>query len=379
MKQAVTPENISHVLDEATQAGASDIQFKSNQPPLMAKNGKWMPLPGYESLTEALVMGIHAKLCRDPRYQQIPQEGCFDADYRTATLNNNFRVSAGKEQGRPYLVLRPLPREIPNFTSLKLLDDQIGPPSHTVPLTEGFEHVMRQKRGLVLVTGPTGSGKSTTLASLINHVNQNRQYNIITIEDPIEFQFRSKQSHLIQREVGVDTGSFELALRAALRQKPDIILVGEMRDQETMNAAFRAAATGHLVLSTLHNNEVAATIERIINEFPPEQQNRAQHALSEVLVGIFAQQLVPTLDGGRQVIHEALVFTPTVRAMLRPKPDGSGAGGYQQLVRDHMRVKNENGSRLMDSELKRAMLEGLISEEVALEFAIQPDQLLKEA
>lgn len=375
---SVTPENISHVLDEATKAGASDIQFKSNQPPLIAKNGQWMALAGYDSLTEALVTEIHAKLCRDPRYQHIPQEGCFDADYRTATLNNNFRVSAGKEQGRPYLVLRPLPREIPNFSSLRLLDDSIGAPSHTVNLTEGFQYVMKQKRGLVLVTGPTGSGKSTTLASLINYVNSNRQYNIITIEDPIEFQFRSKQSHLIQREVGVDTGSFELALRAALRQKPDIILVGEMRDQETMNAAFRAASTGHLVLSTLHNNEVAATIERIINEFPPEQQNRAQHSLSEVLVGIFAQQLVPTLDGGRQVIHEALIVTPPVRAMLRPKPDGSGTGGYQQLVRDHVKTKNAFGSRLMDAELKRAVREGLISEEVALEFAIQPENLFKE-
>lgn len=371
---SITPENISSVLDDLTQLGASDIQLKTGQPPLIALHGAWKPQGQYEPLNGTAVDALHTKLCKDDRYRHIPESDPWDADYRTATGTHNFRVSGGKEHGRPYLVLRPLPREIPDFDRLNLLDDELGgPPPGVAHLTAGFEYVLRQKRGLVLVTGPTGSGKSTTLASFVNHVNRTQCHNIITIEDPIEFVFRSQKSQILQREVGVDTKSFSSALRASLRQKPDIILVGEMRDAETINAAFRAAATGHLVLSTLHNNEAAATVERIINEFPPAEQNRARHALSEVLVGIFAQQLVPTVDGKRQVIHEAMVLTPSMRTTIRPKEDEAG-GGYLQSLRDLLTRRNDQGTRSMDGELRRAVQGGLISEEVAMEYAIQPDK-----
>ncbi|MFN4249895.1 type IV pilus twitching motility protein PilT [Deinococcus sp.] len=369
----VTPENISTVLDDLTRAGASDIQLKTGQPPLIALHGAWTPQTQYALLTGNDVTNLHQKLCRDTRYRDIPDSQPWDADYRTSTSLSNFRVSGGKEHGRPYLVLRPLPREIPSFNELRLLDDEMGETPHGVGhLTEGFKWVMRQKRGLILVTGPTGSGKSTTLASFVDHVNRTQCHNIITIEDPIEFVFRSKRSQILQREVGVDTGSFSGALRAALRQKPDIILVGEMRDAETINAAFRAAATGHLVLSTLHNNESAATVERIINEFPAEEQNRARHALSEILVGIFAQQLVPTTTGKRQVIHEAMVLTSNQRSIIRP--NGETDNGYLQSLRDTLKARNPYGNRSMDNELKRAVAAGIISEEVAQEYAIQPEK-----
>ena len=369
----VTPENISTVLDDLTRAGASDIQLKTGQPPLIALHGAWTPQTLYALLTGNDVTNLHQKLCRDTRYRDIPDSQPWDADYRTSTSLSNFRVSGGKEHGRPYLVLRPLPREIPSFNELRLLDDEMGEAPHGVGhLTEGFKWVMRQKRGLILVTGPTGSGKSTTLASFVDHVNRTQCHNIITIEDPIEFVFRSKRSQILQREVGVDTGSFSGALRAALRQKPDIILVGEMRDAETINAAFRAAATGHLVLSTLHNNESAATVERIINEFPAEEQNRARHALSEILVGIFAQQLVPTTTGKRQVIHEAMVLTSNQRSIIRP--NGETDNGYLQSLRDTLKARNPYGNRSMDNELKRAVAAGIISEEVAQEYAIQPEK-----
>ncbi|MXV20754.1 type IV pilus twitching motility protein PilT [Deinococcus xianganensis] len=369
----VTPENISTVLDDLTRAGASDIQLKTGQPPLIALHGVWTPQTQYALLTGNDVTNLHQKLCRDTRYRDIPDSQPWDADYRTSTSLSNFRVSGGKEHGRPYLVLRPLPREIPSFNELRLLDDEIGEtPQGVGHLTEGFKWVMRQKRGLILVTGPTGSGKSTTLASFVDHVNRTQCHNIITIEDPIEFVFRSKRSQILQREVGVDTGSFSGALRAALRQKPDIILVGEMRDAETINAAFRAAATGHLVLSTLHNNESAATVERIINEFPAEEQNRARHALSEILVGIFAQQLVPTIAGKRQVIHEAMVLTSNQRSIIRP--NGETDNGYLQSLRDTLKARNPYGNRSMDNELKRAVTAGIISEEVAQEYAIQPEK-----
>ena len=378
MSIPVTPDTFQTLLDDLTRAGASDIKLVTGQYPFANIMGAWHPQTQYAVLGGDTVAMLHAKICRDARWKDIPKEGVWDADYRTSTANSNFRVSAGKENGRPYLVLRPLPREIPTFDKLRLLDDTLGEtPGHTNHLTEGLEYAMRQKRGLVLVTGPTGSGKSTTLASCVNYINQSRAYNIITVEDPIEFVFRPSKSHILQREVGVDTESFGMALRAALRQKPDIILVGEMRDAETIDAAFRAAATGHLVLSTLHNNEAAQTVERIINEFPPESQTRARHQLSEVLVGIFAQQLVPTVDGGRQVIHEAMVLTPPQRSIIRPK-EGNGGGNYLQQLRDTLNNKNDLGSRSMDKELHRAVRGGIIEQDVALEFAIMPDQLLKD-
>ncbi len=378
MSIPVTPDTFQTLLDDLTRAGASDIKLVTGQCPFANIMGAWQPQTQYAVLTGNTVAMLHAKICRDARWKDIPPEGVWDADYRTSTANSNFRVSAGKENGRPYLVLRPLPREIPTFDKLRLLDDTLEEtPGHTKHLTEGLEYAMRQKRGLVLVTGPTGSGKSTTLASCVNYINQSRAYNIITVEDPIEFVFRPSKSHILQREVGVDTESFGMALRAALRQKPDIILVGEMRDAETIDAAFRAAATGHLVLSTLHNNEAAQTVERIINEFPPESQTRARHQLSEVLVGIFAQQLVPTVDGGRQVIHEAMVLTPPQRSIIRPK-EGNGGGNYLQQLRDTLNNKNDLGSRSMDKELLRAVRGGIIEQDVALEFAIMPDQLAQD-
>ncbi|ULH18085.1 PilT/PilU family type 4a pilus ATPase (plasmid) [Deinococcus sp. KNUC1210] len=377
--QPVGPDNIAQVLDDLTALGSSDIQFKTGQPPLINLNGAWQPQLQYALLTGQTVEQIHQKICKDSRYLKISDQQTWDADYRTSTAISNFRVSGGKELGRPYLVLRPLPREIPSFDKLRLLDDEIGVPkskdgSSKAHLTDGFQYVLRQKRGLILVTGPTGSGKSTTLASFVNYLNQHRPYNIITIEDPVEFVFRSHQSHILQREVGVDTDSFSTALRASLRQKPDVILVGEMRDAETINAAFRAAATGHLVMSTLHNNEAAQTIERIINEFPADQQLRVRHQLSEVLVGIFAQQLVPTLTGGRQMILESMVLTNSMRNVLRPNADKKGGDGYLQALRDKLTENNPHGSRSMDNELRRAVDAGLIADEVAQEYAISPER-----
>ncbi len=368
----VNQDNIHNVLDELTRNGASDIQFKVGHPPLAYQQGVWNPQSQYEALVGDTVMHIHQKICRDDRYRTVPDSLPFDGDYRTSSSHHHFRVSVGKEQGRLFLSLRPLPRDVPDFERLRLLDDELGQPAGKGHLTAGFQYVLKQKRGLILVTGPTGSGKSTTLASFVDHVNQTRAYNIITIEDPIEFVFRSRKSHIIQREVGVDTTSFSDALRAALRQKPDIILVGEMRDAETINAAFRAAATGHLVLSTLHNNEAAQTIERIINEFPTNEQVRVRHQLSEVLVGIFAQQIVPTIQGSRQVIHEGMVITPNMRGIMRPRENEPG-GAYLQTLRDTLEQNNPLGNRSMDSELRRAVAAGLIHEDVALEYATRPD------
>ncbi len=370
----VQAENIQTVLDDLTHKGASDIQLKTGHRPLAYIHGDWLPQLEYDAIHGDGVEAIHQVLCKDGRYRAV-QDGPFDGDYRTSSLQNHFRVSAGRESGRMFLSLRPLPKDIPALHDLHLLDDVIGePPPGFGALTAGFDYVLRQRRGLILVTGPTGSGKSTTLASFVNHLNHSRHYNIITIEDPIEFAFKSAKSQILQREVGVDTDSFGSALRAALRQKPDVILVGEMRDRPTIEAACRAAATGHLVMSTMHNNEAPAAIERIVNEFPAGEQVRVRHMLSEVLLGVFAQELVPTVAGGRQVIHESMVLTPELRASIRPKAGENNGGDYLQNIRDNMRTKNQYGSRLLDSELRRAVDYGLIEESVAFEYCIQKDQ-----
>ncbi|CAM3665794.1 Twitching motility protein PilT [Deinococcus saxicola] len=370
--QKVDSQTIHDVLDDLTAAGASDIQLKTGHPPLANMHGQWAAQHHYEALSGETVTEIHRKLCRDERYRDVPPE-CFDGDYRTSSRQNHYRVNASKEQGRLCLSLRPLPRTIPTFDDLHLIDDELGAPDGRAHLTVGMKYALSQPSGLILVTGRTGSGKSTTLASMVGWLNKERQYNIVTIEDPTEFVFRPVKSHFIQREVGVDTVSFSAALRAALRQKPDVILVGEMRDRETIEAALRAADTGHLVMSTVHNKEAAATVERIINEFPAEEHGRIRHQLSEVLTAVIYQQILPTLAGGRQIFHEMMVLTPEMRSIIRPK-DGSSGGNYLEDLRAQMHNRNPLGNRSMDGELRRAADAGIIDPDVARAAAIKPER-----
>jgi twitching motility protein PilT len=244
-------------------------------------------------------------------------------------------------------------------TGLKSLEDL------SLPLS--LRDWVYKPRGLVLVTGPTGSGKSTTLASLINEINEKRSCHIMTVEDPIEFLHRHKRSMINQREVGADTQSFSNALRSVLRQDPDVILVGEMRDLETMQIAITAAETGHLVFATLHTSDAPQTIDRIIDVFPPHQQEQVRIMLANGLQGVCCQQLIPTLSGSRAVACEVLMPTPAVRNLIRE--------GKTHQIYSVMQTGSQHGMQTMDANLAQLVRQGIVSTDTALERAGHADEL----
>ncbi len=293
---------MSELLQLVVDEGVSDLHLEVGSPPMVRLHGSLTPLevpPLDPEDTERMVKSIAS----EAHMQQIQEFGTVDFGFAFGE-QARFRVSAFKQKGFFGTVMR----QIPNT----LLDlDQIGlPPS--------IKDLLYRPRGLILVTGPTGSGKSTTLASMLNVINVERDCHIITIEDPIEFYHDHKKSMVIQREVGTDTPSFEDALRRALRQDPDVILVGEMRDLETMEAAVTAAETGHLVFATLHTTGAARTVDRIVDAFPTDQQAQIRTQLSSSLVAVISQVLLPRVDKpGRVAAFEIMISTPSIQALIR--------------------------------------------------------------
>lgn len=264
-----------------------------------------------------------------------------------------FRVNVLRQRQNPALVLRRIISKIPSFEELRL--------------PKLLEKLSLEKRGLILVTGMTGSGKSTTLASMIDFRNRREQGHIITIEDPIEYFHEHGKSVVTQREVGVDTESYSIALKNALRQRPDVILVGEIRDREVMEQALTAAETGHLCLATLHTTNAYQSIERVVNMFPEDYQSQVRLNLSMNLRGIISQRLVPCIQGGMTVVIEAMLNQGLVRELIHK--------GEMGKVRDVMEQNNQMGMCTFDQSLERAYREGLITEETALSFADQPGDL----
>ena len=264
-----------------------------------------------------------------------------------------FRVNVLRQRQHPALVLRRIISVIPNFEQLRL--------------PKLLEKLSLEKRGLILVTGMTGSGKSTTLASMIDYRNRGEQGHIITIEDPIEYFHEHKKSVITQREVGVDTESYSVALKNALRQRPDVILVGEIRDREVMEQALTAAETGHLCLATLHTTNAYQSIERVVNMFPEDYQNQVRLNLSMNLKGIISQRLVPCVKGGMTVVIEALLNQGLVRELIHKGDIGK--------IRDIMEQNNQLGMCSFDQSLERAYRDGMISEDTALTYADQPGDL----
>ncbi|MGP8059099.1 MAG: PilT/PilU family type 4a pilus ATPase [Acidimicrobiales bacterium] len=339
------PLHIDDLLRYAVSIGASDLHLTANMPPTVRLHGALRPMED--------VGRIDHQTLRDMIFGILPQNHRerFEAEHELDTSHTipgvgRFRVNVCLQRGTIAVALRPIPHEIPEF--------------HSLGLPEPVRAFTDLRRGLVLVTGPTGSGKSTSLASLVDIINRSKPLHIITVEDPIEFLHGHKRSIISQREVGSDTDSFSEALRRVLRQDPDVILVGELRDLETISTALTAAETGHLVFATLHTQDAPATIDRVIDVFPPNQQDQIRIQLGSSLQGVVTQQLVPTADGdGRCVAAEVLVCTPAIQNLIR------GAKTHQ--IYSLMQTGGQFGMQTMDQSLALLVRQGVITQGVALD------------
>ena len=342
--------DIVDILLEVLERGASDLHLSVGAPPAVRLDGELTPLD-YPRLgandTRELVYSI---LSQDQR-QRLENDWEMDFSY-SVPGRARFRVNAYFQRNSLGAAFRLIPVEIPRL-------DELGLPQILHELT-------RKARGFVVVTGPTGSGKSTTLAAMIDEINETRQQHIMTIEDPIEFLHRHKKCIVNQREVGADTKGFERALKSVLRQDPDIILVGEMRDTETMATALTAAETGHLVFATLHTQDALQTIDRIVDVFPPHQQEQIRVQLSTTLMGVCSQQLLPRRDGaGRVVACEVLIPTPAVRHLIRD--------AQTHQIPTAIQMGRSFGMQSMDDALADLVRRGRLSRELALHHCSDAD------
>ena len=338
-------------LKKMIEIGGSDLHIKANSVVRARINGNIVQFGG-GILSKQDAITFTKELLKG-RYSEFVEKKEIDLVY-PFDENNRFRVNVFCQMDGVSAVFRVIPVKIPTFEELHLPD-----------VLKRFTQI---ERGLVLVTGVTGSGKSTTLATLINHINKTKKKHIITIEDPIEFVHKDRGCIINQRSVGQDTLSFGTALRASLREDPDIILVGEMRDKETINLALHAADTGHLVFSTLHTIDAKETINRIIAQFPTDEQNRVRLSVAGVIQGVVSQRLIPTVDGGRRAAMEIMLRTPTIEKLIMENRDFE--------IRDAIEAgKDHYKSQSFDQAILDLYLDGIISKEQALENATSASDL----
>src|SRR4051794_24816172 len=346
--------DFADILLEVIEAGASDLHLTVGAPPMVRQRGQLRALD-YPKLTGPDTREIVYSILNNDQRKRLENEWQIDLSY-SVPGKARFRVNAYFQRASIGAVMRTIPQDIPAFDSLKLpaiLKDFINKP-----------------RGFVLVTGPTGSGKSTTLASMIDMINEARHEHIMTVEDPIEFLHRHKNCVVNQRELGTDAHSFSDALKAALRQDPDVILVGEMRDLETMETALTAAETGHLVFATLHTQDTSQTVDRIVDAFPTAQQGQVRVQLAMALQGIVTQQLLPTADGqGRVVACEVLVPTPAVRNLIRE--------GKTHQIYSALQTGGAHGMQTMDASMVDLVRRNKITRELAQKRSSTPEELVR--
>ncbi|MFF3020442.1 type IV pilus twitching motility protein PilT [Streptomyces sp. NPDC057939] len=342
---------IDHLLGELWERGGSDILLTTGSAPFLRVDGALRAIEG-DPLTEPEIDRLVTGVLGEELTERFRREKQVDFAFSWGS-KARLRGNAFVQRGASALALRIIPFTVPSA-------EQLGLP----PVVLGWAGM---PRGFVLVTGPTGSGKSTSLAALLDHVNTYRSVHILTIEDPIEYLHRHKRSAVNQREVGTDTESFPAALRAALREDPDVLLLGEMRDPESISAALTIAETGHLVFATLHTNDASQTLDRIVDVFPAEQQPQIRLQLAHTLVGILNQTLIPRIGGGRVAAFEVLVGTSAIRNLIRE--------GKTRQIRNMVSTGHRDGMRTLEADINSLVSSGLIAYEEAVSHTAHPEDI----
>ncbi len=345
--------DIQQLFSEASRLEASDLHLLVGFPPMLRVHGKLSPIASIQPLVSADTERLILSTLNDEQKELYATNR--EIDYSIASASGRFRANVYYQKGTMAATFRLVPAVIKTI-------DGLGLPS----ICHEF---VKLRQGLVLVTGPTGHGKSTTLASMINTINETTALHIVTIEDPIEYIYPKGLSIISQREMHGDTYSWNVALRSVLREDPDVVLVGEMRDFETIAAAITVAETGHLVFATLHTNSAAQTIDRIVDVFPENQQPQIRLQLSSVLEGIFSQRLVPATSGGRLAVAEVLTASSAVRTTIRE--------GKTHLIDNIIQTSAELGMQTLETALAGCIKAGKITIEVAKSFAIRPEELMR--
>lgn len=345
---------IEELLEITIERKASDLHLVVGSPPVLRINGDLVYLNNIGPLGEKEVEDLVFSLVNEEQKEilLVNKEIDFSYPYKNA---GRFRINAYHQKGTLAAALRLLPLKIPTIEDLNL--------------PEICHSFVGLKQGFILVTGPTGHGKSTTLAAIIEEINQTRPVHIVTVEDPIEYVFSSSQAIISQREMRADTHSWQIALRSCLREDPDVVMIGEMRDYETIASALTIAETGHLVFATLHTNSAAQSIDRIVDVFPQAQQEQVKLQLSNTLEAILSQRLLPSLEGGRVPAVEILTATPAVRTTIRE--------GKTHLIDNIIQTSGEMGMQTLEMDLARLVKEGKISLETAKIYALRPEELMR--
>lgn len=342
-----TSVKIETLLEACIKHGASDLHIQVGLPPILRIDGALVPIPNTPILTTEIVDTLIFSTLDSMQRETLAKDKEFDYSFAFGEIAR-FRVNAFNEKGHLAAAFRLIPTKMPTI-------EELGMPQ----VISGFADY---PRGLVLVTGPTGSGKSTTLAAIINKINSEKSVHILTIEDPIEFTHKSKRSLVAQREVHYDTYSFSRALKSALREDPDVVLLGEMRDLETISAAITIAETGHLVFATLHTNSAAQSVDRMIDVFPAEQQPQIRSQLAGILMAVCSQRLVPAIGGGRVCAAEIMVANTAIRSIIRE--------GKTHQLDTAIQTGASEGMQTMDRTLAKLVQQGTVTYDSAREYAV---------
>ena len=346
---------LQQILEEALRRGASDIHLMAGVYPTLRIDGKLVPITRTPTPTPEYIEKLVLSLCLPEQKELLLTNKELDFSFSLGETAR-FRVNAFHQKGYLSAALRLIPNKIQSLDELHL------------PRVLG--NLTKLRQGLILVTGPTGHGKSTSIASLINVINNERGEHIVTVEDPIEYIYPSRKSLIAQREMHLDTHSWEISLRSVLREDPDVVLIGEMRDYETIEAVLTIAETGHLVFATLHTNSAAQTLDRIVGVFPENQQEQVRLQLSNVLEANISMRLVPAINGGRFPATEILLATPAVRNVIRE--------GKSHLIDNIIMTSSSIGMQTLETSLTALVRSGKISLDTALSFSLRPQELMRD-